>query len=75
MTAGPRRRNVRPEIAAARARLGAAVREADAEAIAAARADLASAKARAAVRELLTLPAAERMQLAGLLLTGSGDAA
>jgi len=68
-----RQRNVRPEIASARARLAAlTARRADPDAIATARAALASARARAAVCELLGLPAAERMQLAGLLLTGSG---
>ncbi len=45
------------------------------EDIASARAALATAKAQAAVRDLLHLAAAERMQLAGLLLTGGGDGA
>ena len=50
----PRRRNVRPEIALARARLGTlAAHGAAPEAIEAARAELEAAKARAAVRELL----------------------
>lgn len=75
MTDERRRRNVRPEIAKARARLAVATRERDPQAIETARADLQAAKARAAVRELLHLPAAERMELAGLLLTGGGDAA
>jgi hypothetical protein len=71
-----RRRNVRPEIAAARARLGSLTyRGASPEAIAAARADLEAAKARAVVRGLLPLPAAQRMELAALLLNGAGDAA
>ena len=71
-----RRRNVRPEIARARARLGSLTyRGAAPEAIDAARADLRSAKARAVVRELLPLPAADRMELAALLLKGAGDAA
>jgi hypothetical protein len=71
-----RRRNVRPEIARARARLGALTyRGAPAEQLQAARAELEAAKARAAVRELLPLPAAERQALAELLLKGAGDAA
>lgn len=76
MSAAPerKRRNVRPDVAAARSRLAnLASKGATLEQIDAARAELAAAKARAAVRELLPLPAAERMELAALLLTGAGD--
>lgn len=45
------------------------------EQLEAARAQLRAATARAAVRDLLPLPAAERMELAALLLKGAGDAA
>jgi hypothetical protein len=69
-----RRRNVRPEIARARATLGSLIaRGASPAEIQAARQGLQVAKARAAVRELLHLPDAERMQLAGMLLAGGGD--
>jgi hypothetical protein len=62
-----------PEVARARARLAGLVsNRSSPEAIGRARADLAAAKARSAVLEMLGLPAADRMQLAGLLLTGGG---
>jgi hypothetical protein len=66
-----------PEVAAARARVaGLTARRADPKTIETARAGLRAAKARAAVRGLLTLPATERAQLAVMLLTGGGtDAA
>lgn len=69
------RRNVRPKIGSARAKLGGlTARGAAPEDIAAARAALAAAKAEAAVRELLCLPAADRVRLAGMLLTGDRNA-
>lgn len=68
------RRNVRPELASARGRVASLTyRGGTTEEIEAARARLRSLKARIAVLEMLELPAADRMQLAGLLLTGGGD--
>lgn len=70
----PRRRKIPADVARTRARLaGLTLRQAAPDVIGQARADLEAAKRRAAVRKLAGLPAAERAELAVLLLTGGGD--
>ena len=70
----PERRNTPPEVARARARLaGLTARGADPEVIARARIRLDAASARAAAQKWRRLPAADRMELASLILTGGDD--
>jgi len=72
----PKRRNVPAEIAQARGHLGGLVRSgADPEAIQLAELRLAALVARSDVRKWRPLTDADRMEIAGLVLTGRGDVA
>jgi hypothetical protein len=70
----PRKRNIDPGVAAARARVGSlTARGADPAAIAAARAQLAEANAAADVSRYQQLADRARAELARLVLAGGGD--